>query len=148
MAGDQLIAREAWIYAAKVYTQLAHVLPIMSAEVKEKFHQTVYKAYKDPRAPELLPLSEIITVDPLLAGVAQARHALYHTGVARAQVLITGLLNRQKDYPEARLVQAEINEKSKRYEDAKIILEELIQAPDLPAWIKQEAKNILNSVKP
>ena len=147
-AGDQLIAREAWLYAAQLYTQLAHVLPMMPAELKDKFHHSIFKAYKDPRAPEVLPLSDIITVDPLLAGVAQARHTLYHTGLARAQALVTGILKRQKDYPEARLVQAEINIKTKRFEEAKIILDEIIQAPDLPAWIKQEAKVILDSAKP
>jgi len=147
-AGDQLLAREAWLFAAQLYTQLAHVLPMMPAELKDKFHHSIFKAYKDPRAPQVLPLSNIITIDPLLAGVAQARHTLYHTGLARAQALVTGILKRQKDYPEARLVQAEINIKTKRFEEAKIILDELIQAPDLPAWIKQEAKVILDSAKP
>ena len=147
-AGEVLIARQAWLPASQVYLRVAKMStgPI-PPESKIRMHEAWYKASVTHEFFEAVPFEELLKVDPLMAGLTKLRSELYGGGRVRAALGIEELVQRNPDFLEARLLQAELFLKSENKNEALRVLDQLLSHENLTAWIEQEARLLKDLTK-
>jgi predicted Zn-dependent protease len=117
--------------------------PNIPTEIKVPFHESVYKAATQPDMPAYLPFDAIARVDQPISLVAEARHQLYNGDPEQARIKLNNVLHLTPDYPEARLVSAELLTRNGKTAEAKLILNDLIANIGNPEWIQAEAQSQL-----
>jgi thioredoxin-like negative regulator of GroEL len=138
-----------WLPAAWALVQAVrnHPSPVPK-DLLERMHEAVYKAYQYPEALQLIPLDMIETADPAMAEVVHARSELLAGAPLKAEVIIAEALKLQAGFPEANLLQAQILIDTRAADRGRAILEELVKTENVPLWIREEAKQILEKRKP
>lgn len=142
-AGDQFRERESWIAAAAMYLRAIKTYglnPNIPREIEVPFHESVYKASVEPDMPAYLPFEAIARVDQPIALVAEARHELYNGDPEQARIKLNNVFHLSPEYPEARLVNAELLTRGGRIQEARQILNDLIANISNPEWIQTEAQ--------
>jgi len=145
-AAEQFRERESWIAAAAMYLRAIKTYglnPNIPTEIKVPFHESVYKAAAQPEMPSYLPFDAIARVDQPIALVAEARHQLYNGDMEQARIKLNNVLHLTPDYPEARLVSAELFARTGKIPEARQILNDLIANIGNPQWIQAEAQSQL-----
>jgi serine/threonine-protein kinase len=148
-AGDMLAASGDWLSAARVYLRLAQLFPAstpLPAEVSNSLHEAVYRAAKLAAFKDYVSLPALDQVDASLRIVAEARFAFFNSDPRRAQLLLDELQKTKPDYPEARLLQAEMNARQGQTDTARRLLAALLDDKTIADWIRVEADLILSQL--
>ncbi len=145
-AGAQLAAKDAWLLAARLYvdgTEL-HLANggSLPADASDQLHEAIYKAFKDQKAPDYIPFERLAAIDEPISAIAKARHTFYYGDKVHAQDMLTQLLQRKPDMPEAQLLQAEFDAKIGRSDAARTELEKLKNNPTATDWMRAEAATV------
>ncbi|MGC1376811.1 MAG: protein kinase [Anaerolineales bacterium] len=138
--------QKAWLAAAIVYVQMYQNTGTMLPVRPEAIHQAIYHGFEEIDAPQVLDYGTIAQMDQALALIAQARYTIMN-GNQDAQAMIDKLEAIQPGLGERKLLQAQLWVAQNRQADAKNMLQSLIDAPNIPAWIKDEATTILSGIK-
>jgi cytochrome c-type biogenesis protein CcmH/NrfG len=141
--------REAWLPTAQMYLILAQKHPKpFPVDLVEKMHEAWYKASALAEFPGVVPFEELLEVDLIMGGVANARYAINHLTIARARVILTPIVERSPDLLEARLVLAELQMKNNNPAEAQQTLQEILSRSNPPAWVVEQANFLLEQIKP
>ncbi len=127
--------REMWFQASKAYSQVAKQFPEkLTEENLDAFHQSVYLAASQPEAATLFP--ELAETTPAVERVAKARH-LYYVEGQDVEEIIDQAFEITPDFPEARLLQAEILVDQGKKAAARLIAVDL-NRDNPPKWIQEQ----------
>ncbi len=147
--GFQVIREQnAWVLGSFFLLEKERRLPGDLALLKlPAAHEIVFEAAKDPAANDVFALN---ADDPLLTA-ARIRFELHHGRLETAHQDLEEALDTPKilrDFPETRLIEAELNIKLGDVNAARFILNDMLQEPDkLPRWLLklvEETKQSLN----
>jgi serine/threonine protein kinase len=143
--GKKFVEQQKWIAATWAFWRFMALAPDPKpGELHDLWHESVYKAFREPDAGLVLDVNRIQIVDPAIAGVARAQADLSVGKIAQAEVDILATLKQYDNYTEALLVQARVLAMRNFPERAKNILLNLEQT-DLPPWIRNEIIEIRES---
>ncbi len=145
--GDRLVEKDMNFPAAVFYLQVFRYDPsILKPERSIHLREIIFKEAKNPLINGLIDNNRD---DPLYV-IAISRFEVFNKpDLSRAKERIGSMLNDAriiKEYPEANLVMAEIYLKLGDTKNATRIINAIIANPDLPAWIVEDARNLLNSI--
>lgn len=150
-AGNQLYDAGQYIGAAYVYARAAQGYreqnQLIPPDVREKFEQSFYFAAEIDEFPLYLPLDALRENEPGLAFFAESRYAVLHGNLDVARRSLDELLRLQPDWPAARLLTAEVQFAEGKFLEPQKILQELLQGPRVPEWVKAQADILLNKNK-
>ncbi len=150
-AGNQLFDAGQYIGAAYTYARAGQNFKeknqLVPADVRERFEQSFYFAVEFDEFPLYLPLDTLRKTEPALAFFAESRYALLHDKVDVARRNLDELLRLQPDSPLTRLLNAEVLFAEGNLLEPRKILQELLQAPRVPEWVKAQADILLNKNK-
>jgi tRNA A-37 threonylcarbamoyl transferase component Bud32 len=139
---------EEWLGAAILYVQMAENARTMPNVLINGLHQAVYRGFEEEIAPEVLDYGRIGRIDEALGLMAQARHSLANRDdTALAQGLIEQLEALKAGLPETKLLRAELLIQEEKTSEAQRILHNLVDAPGTPAWIKDYAEELLDTIQ-
>ena len=147
-AGTQLYDAGQYIGAAYVFARVAQNFkerdqPI-PPDVRERFETSFYFAAAMDEFPLYLPLDALRENEPALAFLAQSRYALLHGNMEVARRNLDELMHIQPDWPLTQLLNAEVMYGEGALLEPRRILQELIQSPRVPEWIKQQSDFLLS----
>ncbi len=145
-AGITLMEREAWTGASAMFLRASKHLQARGEENKELtyfFHESVYKAASQPELPNYLPFEAIGSVDEPMMLVVQARHTFYHGNPNEALGLLNDVKRMKPGFPEALLLDGEINARGRKFDEARVIFETLLADLNTPEWVRVEAEEAL-----
>jgi hypothetical protein len=147
-AGEQMAEEQAFLPAAIYYLQVFRYNPsILKPEQAIRMRQIIFQQAKNK---EIGRIFEGNRDDPLYLIVLSRYEVFFKTDLADAKQRMGNLINDPKivaAYPEAKLVMAEIYLKSNDPENARRILNTMVDDPALPGWVRDEARNLLNNIK-
>lgn len=109
-------------------------------------HETAYKAASQPNMPNYLPFEEIGKIDEPLMLVVEARHTFYHGDPEEALKILNELKRIKPGFFEAQLLEAEMDSRAGRNEQARRNLETLLADLETPEWIRIEAETLLGEL--
>jgi hypothetical protein len=110
-------------------------------------HQSVYFAFENPLAPQMVAFNEIGALDEPLNLVAQAQFALYvKNDLASARSVIDKLKNTKDGLPEIGLLEGQLAIQNDNPEQAKRLLAGLESDSSVPQWIRDEANSMLKNI--
>ncbi|MBN1667490.1 MAG: protein kinase [Anaerolineales bacterium] len=145
-AGDIMAREEVWLYAATLYRMAINLLPEKPRpELLDKYDQSLYYGALADEALEVLSDPELGLPEPDLQ-LVEARQALYHENFQQAKDLIESLRAENPDLIAARLVEAEIYLRTGDGELGRMILEEIMADENVPAWLRNEAQGMYQSI--
>jgi tetratricopeptide (TPR) repeat protein len=115
---------------------------------QDAFHESVYKAAvsKDYQFPVVIPMDELTNLDNTLAWIAQARYFSNRGEAEKARKFYDQLLKLNPEIPEIRLTNAEIAFNQQNFDEARKILEGLLNDLTIPQWIKKEAETLIGQL--
>jgi serine/threonine protein kinase len=147
-AGAQLYEAGQYAGAAFVYARVGQTFreqnqPI-PADIREHFEASFYFAASMDEFPLYLPLDALRENDPALASMAQSRYALLHGNMEIARRNLDELLQINPDWYLTQLLNADVMFAEGRLLGPRRILQDLIQSPRVPDWVKQQADMILS----
>jgi serine/threonine protein kinase len=147
-AGAQLYEAGQYAGAAFVYARVGQTFreqnqPI-PADIREHFEASFYFAASMDEFPLYLPLDALRENDPALASMAQSRYALLHGNMEIARRNLDELLQINPDWYLTQLLNADVMFAEGRLLEPRRILQDLIQSPRVPDWVKQQADMILS----
>jgi serine/threonine protein kinase len=146
-AANAFEEQDLWLAAAIVYMQIAQNAHAMPAARQAAMRRAIYLGFQESDAPAVLDYGTIGQVDQALALIAQARYDIESgTNEDEAQTLINQLEALQPGLAETKLLQAQLWIDRGHASDAKTLLQRLIAAPGIPAWIEEEAGYILSEI--
>ena len=147
-AAEKFKERGAWVPAAGMYLRLnqAYHNEIVPMEVRNNFHEAVYKATEQKDMPLFVLFERIDNVDPGLGHIARGRYALYND-IGDAQIQLAKAENMTPKMHEATLLKAEIEMQSGNQAEAKTTLLPLSSDPQAPEWIRLMAENYLKTIQ-
>lgn len=148
-AALEFSSREAWIPAAAMYLRAIRTFgpnDTVPAEITEDFHEAVYKAAETEELPLYLPFDSIERTEQPLGLVARGRWALFNGEVPDARFVLNQVKRLKPNYPEATLLEAEINMKDQRFAEARQLLTILSADLSNPDWIRVQAEKLLNQI--
>jgi hypothetical protein len=138
-----------WLAAVLIYDHIAESLRTMPAELLENMDRVVYYGFEDKDAPNIISYEELDAVDHILGLIAQAHYALVVMNDDAAARKFIGAIEAEKPgLEETKLLRAELAIDQQNTAEAKTILQALIDSPDAPAWIKDEATKLLDTIIP
>jgi serine/threonine protein kinase len=143
-AGQYIGAAYVYARAAQGYRERSQLIPL---DVREKFEQSFYFAAEIDEFPLYLPLDALKENEPGLALFAECRYALLHGNLDVARRSLDELLRLQPDWPAARLLTAEVQFAEGKLLEPQKMLQELLQDPRVPDWVKVQADTLLNKNK-
>lgn len=147
-AGNRAGRNGKWIVSAWSYLQMAQLTTEpLPDEAEDRFHEAIYKAFQQPQAIAFIPIQAIQSVDESIAGVAEAESEFRFGSKTRSEAILQALLKIKVDFPEGRLLLAQII-LDRQPDLAKQILQKLRRDSGVANWIQKEATQILNSNKP
>jgi thioredoxin-like negative regulator of GroEL len=142
-AGEKWTSLGNWIWAVMAYQRMVKYMPQpIPEDLVNLWHEAVYRAYKDPKTPQFLPIVSIEEVDPVMAGIARARNSLANDQLDQAGEAINAVFAVVPNLADARLVFAELLLRRGKIDQARQELEKLKGDSQLPAWIRDVAKQI------
>jgi hypothetical protein len=147
-AGDRLAEINFWPGVALMDLRLVRLqMPDVPDESRNRLHQSVYFAFENPLAPQMIAFNEIGTLDEPLSLVAQAQFAMYvKNDLASARSVIDKLKNTKDSLPEIGLLEGQLALQNDNPEQAKRLLAGLESDSSLPQWIRDEADSMLNNI--
>ena len=147
-AAEKFVQREAWIPAASLYLRLTALdNKETPPELRNDFHEAVYKAAEQKEAPLFIFFERIDNVDQPLGHVARGRNALFQGNIEEAKAQVAAAENLIPDMHEAQMLNAEISMKTNNREKAKKIMLSLTSDPETPEWLRIMAEYHLNTIK-
>ena len=146
-AGDRLAEINFWPGVALMDLRLVRLqIPDVPDESRNRLHQSVYFAFENPLAPQVIAFNEIGALDEPLNLVAQAQFAMYvKNDLASARSVIDKLKNTKDGLPEIGLLEGQLALQNDNPEQAKRLLTGLESDSSVPQWIR-EANSMLNNI--
>jgi serine/threonine-protein kinase len=147
--GDQFRQRQAWIAAAAMYVRAIKSLGPggqPSDELRDSFHQALYKASNLPEAPSYLSFDELAVIEQPIALVAQARHLYYNGDPEQAHSMLNQVRTLRPHMAEASLLEAEMEANEGKTFDAKQVLNILLADLATPDWVRESAQTLSNKI--
>ncbi len=146
-AGDQMADQQAYLPAAVFYLQVFRIDPsILTPEQAISMRRIIYQEAKNKDIGRLFADNR----DYPVYLIALSRYEVYYkTDLGPAKKRMGTLVADSKiikAYPEANLVLAEIYIKINDPANARRILAGMVDNADLPPWVKDEARTLLNSL--
>ena len=146
-AGDQMADQQVYLPAAVFYLQVFRYDPsILKPEQAIRMRQIIFQEAKNK---DIGKLFQGAREDPLYL-IVLSRYEVFtdkDLGEAKRRMgELTGDPKIIKAYPEANLVMAEIYIKINDPAAARRILNTMVDNADLPAWVREEARTLLNSL--
>ena len=148
-SGDHFKQRQAWIASAAMYLRAIKALGPAgkpSEELVQNFHESLYKASILPDLPSYLPFDSVSRVEQPITMVAQARNLFYNGNTEEAHRLLNQVKRLRPNFPEAALLEAEMDAKEGKTFDAKQILGILLADLNTPDWVREMAQDLLNKI--
>lgn len=146
LAGEMLASRELWLQALKQYITVMDLTgEAGNRGFQENFRQALYHASTDPGIQEMLFQSGTnsgFPLNPQLLLTARARYVLYYGNPDDALGALDNIPQDAPLIPEAHLVRAEILFELGHSDEAREIINNLIESP-APPWIKNIARDLL-----
>lgn len=143
---DTYYENEVWIHAAQTYLDIARQYPDqMSIETLDHFQEAGFMAAGTEIAQEKIPIEAVKEVDELFEQVLKARYALFFENPARAQEVLDGVFEKSPQFPLAQLVQAEIHFANNRTDQAREVVEALMNTESTPSWIQEYIRSVVYS---
>lgn len=148
----ELMAREVWTGSAAMFLRALKVAKAeqLPQEQQDEYfyflHETAYKAASQPNMPNYLPFEEIGKIDEPLMLVVEARHTFYHGDPEEALKILNELKRMKPGFFEAQLLEAEMDLRAGRHEEARRNLEALLANLETPDWIINEAETLLSEL--
>jgi serine/threonine protein kinase len=147
-SAQDMVNRQYWLPAVLMYLRLGELVGMegLTPEQQDSFHEAVYKAAVGPdyQFPMVVPMDELQELDRTLGWIAQARYFFSRGESEKARKFYDQLIRLNPEIPELRLTNAEIAINQQRYEEARKLLDELINDSAAPLWVKQEAQALLS----
>jgi thioredoxin-like negative regulator of GroEL len=112
--------------------------------MQEAFHHSAYYAAAQPGSLSAVPLAAIAEVDEPMERVAKAKYIFHHGDLGEAQTVLDEAFAMKTSFPEAELLQAEIDFKGGDVRAARQAVDGLLSQPGTPLWIKEYIKRINN----
>jgi hypothetical protein len=107
--------------------------------MKNKISQALYYAADEELSLEILSNPEL-NLDPSLRHLLEARKALLTGRYDVAERLVDQVMQERPDLLEAYLIKSDILVALGSFDEAKDLLLELEQIPELPLWIQEEIR--------
>jgi tRNA A-37 threonylcarbamoyl transferase component Bud32 len=149
-AGNRFHERQAWIASASMYLRFikqAGPDGEVPEEIRNNFHEAVYKAAPQPELEITLPfVEEVMRLDEPIGLVAQSRFSYYNGRVDDSKIYLNQVKRLKPGFFEASLLEAEYAVNEKRYEEANLILQPLVADLGAPEWIRVMAQDLLNRI--
>ena len=148
-AGYSLMDYGAWTGSAAMFLRALQYTPAESEEYKFLtyfFHESIYKAASQPEMLNYISYEEIGEVDEPMRYVAEARHTFYHGNPEDALSLLREAKRLKPGFPEALLLEGEMNIRSRRFDQARHIFETLLETDQISDWIYVEAEEALSQL--
>ena len=146
-AGDQMADQQAYLPAAVFYLQVFRYDPsILKPEQAIRMRQIIFQEAKNK---DIGKLFQGTREDPLYLIVLSRYEAFNKTDLGEAKRRmgeLTGDPKIVKAYPEVNVVMAEIYIKINDPASARRILTGMVDNADLPAWVRDEARALLNGI--
>lgn len=133
--------------AVIMYLQAGQKMKAMPDLSLNALHRNIYYGFADPLAPEVLDYDKIGDVDEPLSQVAEARYILTHGDPSQAQPILDELRRTKPEMPEIELLQAELLMRQNSFDEAQKILDGLLNRPNLPEWVSQQAREMKSKLK-
>jgi len=147
---EEMMKRQYWLPAVLMYLRLGELVGMqgLTPEQQDAFHESVYKASAgmDYQFPVVIPMDELMDLDKSLAWIAQARYFSSRGESEKARMFYDQLIKLNSEIPEIRLTNVEIALKQQRYDEARKLLDGLINDSTAPLWVKQEAQVLLSQL--
>ena len=140
--------REAWIATAGLYLRLVQTYrdETPPQEVKDGLSESVYKASEQKDMPLFVFFDRIDAVNLPLGYIARGRYALYNGNIEEAKLQLNNAENNKPDMYEVPLLKAEIELKAGNQRIARDILTALSSDLGAPAWIRDFANQLLQTI--
>ena len=137
-----------WLATAILYLEEANHAKPLTSVLANSLHQSVYRGFAEPRAPEVLDYGTIDNVDPALGLIAQAHFMMTNTkDFGLAQTLINQLNALKPGLSDTKLLKAELMIKQGDTYNGQVALQNLIDALGTPTWIQKYATELLHNPK-
>jgi predicted Zn-dependent protease len=117
-----------------------------SQDLKDNFHEALYKAAILPELPSYLPFDTLGRIEQPIAMVAQARNLYYNGKPDDAHVMLNQANHLKPGMPEASLLEAEMDANEGKTADAKRILNILLADLNTPDWVREMAQDLFNKI--
>ncbi len=149
-SAQDMVNRQYWLPAVLMYLRLGELVGMdgLTPEQQDSFHEAVYKAAVSPeyQFPIVVPMDELQELDKTLGWIAQARYFSSRGEPEKARKFYDQLIRLNPEIPELRLTNAEIAINQEKFEEARKLLDELIDDPTAPLWVQQEAQALLSAL--
>jgi protein kinase-like protein len=148
-AGAQFRQRQAWIAATAMYVRAIKSLgPGVppSDELRDSFHEALYKASNQPDAPTYLSFDDLAVVEQPITLVAQSRHLYYNGDTAKAHEILNQVRTLKPHMAEASLLEAEMDANEGKTFDARQTLNILLADLGTPDWLREMAQTLSNKI--
>jgi predicted Ser/Thr protein kinase len=146
-AGDQMVEKQAYLPAAIFYLQVFRYDPsILKPEQAIRLREIIFQQAKNKDIGKLFTGDRD---DPLYLIALSRYEVFFKTDLSQTKLRLAGIMNDQKTlraYPEASLVMAELYIKLHDTDNARRILEPMVDNTNLPGWVRDEARALLNSI--
>jgi len=143
-AGNFIGATRAYARAVQNFRERDQEIP---PEVRDRFEQSLYFAAATDEFILNVPVDGLRNIDPAVAFYAQSRYALLHGNKDVARDNLDELLRVEPDWPLAQLLNAEFMVHDGKLLEPRRILDELMQMPDVPDWVKEQAGILLGKTQ-
>ena len=139
--------REHWPGALSMYLRVYETRPRLPM-LSENLRRAAYHSASHPLAPDLIDLEALQKADKPTLLMAQARYQVLHEGkFTEARALLDQIRKDPDAFPEAGLVEAEALFLEGKPEEARTILNSILERYTLPLWVRQQAETLLNQYK-
>jgi predicted Ser/Thr protein kinase len=146
-AGDQMVEKQAYLPAAIFYLQVFRYDPsILKPEQAIRLREIIFQQAKNKDIGKLFTGDRD---DPLYLIALSRYEVFFKTDLSQTKLRLAGIMNDQKTlraYPEASLVMAELYIKLHDTDNARRILEPMVDNTNLPGWVRDEARALLSSI--
>jgi serine/threonine protein kinase len=147
-AGTQLYDAGQYIGAAYVYAHAAQNFrdrnQLIPPDVRERLEASFYFSAAMDEFPLFVPFDTLRNSEPALAFFAQSRYSLLHGNMDLARSNLNELLRLQPDWPLAQLQNADVMFAEGKLLEPRKILQDLLQSPRAPDWVKEQAGILLS----
>jgi tetratricopeptide (TPR) repeat protein len=147
---EEMMRRQYWLPAVLMYLRLGELVGMegLNPQQQDDFHESVYKAAvsTDYQFPVVIPMDDLTNLDKSLALIAQARYFSSRGESEKARKFYDQLIKLNPELPETRLTNAEIAFSQQKFDEARKILDGLLNDITIPQWIKKEAETLMGQL--
>lgn len=139
--------QERWPGALSMYLRVFEARPRLSM-LSDNLRRAAYFTAGHPLAPDLIDPDAVQKADKPTLLMAQARHLVVHQGkFTEARELLGQIRKDLAAFPEAGLVEAEALFLEGKSEEARALLNSILERGALPAWVHRQAETLLNQYR-